>query len=40
MKRGWRDGGSEAPAEARRERGFANRDDLQTWFKFHRADEV
>jgi len=39
MKRGWRDGGSEALAESKRERGFAHREDIQTWFDFHRADE-
>jgi hypothetical protein len=38
-KRGWRDDGSEALGEAKRERGFAQRDDIQTWFDFHRADE-
>jgi gluconokinase len=39
IKRGWRDGGSEALAKSKRERGFAHRDDIQTWFDFHRADE-
>src|SRR6266496_310254 len=39
LKRGWRDGGSEALAEAKRERGFARHDDIQTWFDFHGADE-
>jgi gluconokinase len=39
MKRGWRDGGSEALQDAKRERGFAHRHDIQTWFDFHRADE-
>ena len=38
-KRGWRDGGSEALAEAKRDRGFAGREDIQTWFEFHKADE-
>lgn len=38
-KRGWRDGGSPALADTKRERGFAHRDDIQTWFDFHRADE-
>jgi gluconokinase len=38
-KRGWRDGGSAELAEVKRVRGFANRDDLQTWFDFHQADE-
>jgi len=39
-KRGWRDGGSEALAKAKREGGFGDRDDIQTWFEFHRADET
>jgi gluconokinase len=38
-KRGWRDGGSAELAEDKRVRGFANRDDIQTWFEFHKADE-
>jgi hypothetical protein len=36
---GWRDGSSEELAEVKRKRGFAQRDDIQTWFDFHRADE-
>lgn len=39
MKRGWHDGGSQELAEAKRKRGFAQCDDIQTWFDFHRADE-
>ena len=39
MKRGWRDSGSEELAAAKRKRGFGDRDDIQTWFDFHRADE-
>jgi gluconokinase len=39
-KRGWRDGGSEALAKDKRDRGFGDRDDIQTWFEFHRADET
>jgi gluconokinase len=39
-KRGWRDGGSDALAKDKRERGFADRDDIQTWFEFHKADET
>jgi gluconokinase len=39
LKRGWRDESSEALAQAKRERGFADRDDIQTWVDFHRADE-
>jgi gluconokinase len=38
-KRGWRDSSSEALAEAKRQRGFAHRDDIQTAFDFHKADE-
>ena len=38
-KRGWRDGSSAALAEAKRKGGFENRDDIQTAFEFHRADE-
>ena len=38
-KRGWRDGSSEALAEAKRRRGFGHRDDIQTAFDFHLADE-
>lgn len=39
MKRGWRDSSSELLAEAKRLRGFAHRDDIQTAFDFHLADE-
>ena len=39
-KRGWRDGGSEALSKAKGEGGFAGRDDIQTWFEFHKADEA
>ena len=38
-KRGWRDNSSAALAEAKRLRGFADRDDIQTAFEFHIADE-
>ena len=38
-KRGWRDSSSAALAEAKRVRGFARRDDIQTAFEFHLADE-
>ena len=38
-KRGWRDSSSAALAEAKRMRGFAHRDDIQTAFEFHLADE-
>jgi gluconokinase len=39
MKRGWRDSVSGKLAEAKRSRGFAQRDDIQTSFDFHLADE-
>ncbi len=39
-KRGWRDEASEALAEEKKERGFAHRDDIQTFFDFHKADEA
>lgn len=39
-KRGWRDEASEGLAEEKRERGFAHRDDIQTFFDFHKADEA
>ena len=38
-KRGWRDAGSEELAVAKRARGFGQRDDIQTWFDLHRAEE-
>jgi len=38
-KRGWRDSSSAALAEAKRLRGFAQRDDIQTAFEFHLANE-
>ena len=37
---GWRDGSKEELAEVKRKRGFGERDDIQTWFDFHRADET
>ena len=39
-KRGWRDAASEALAEAKKKRGFAHRDDIQTFFDFQKADEA
>jgi gluconokinase len=39
IKRGWRDSSSEALREAKRLRGFGHRDDIQTAFDFHKADE-
>jgi len=38
-KRGWRDSSSAALAEAKRKSGLAHRDDIQTAFEFHKADE-
>ncbi len=38
-KRGWRDSSSAALAEAKRLKGFAQREDIQTAFEFHLADE-
>ena len=38
-KRGWRDGSTPALAEAKRLRSFSHRDDIQTAFEFHLADE-
>ncbi|HEY9154701.1 MAG TPA: DUF5069 domain-containing protein [Opitutaceae bacterium] len=38
-KRGWRDAGSEELRAAKVEGGFANRDDIQTWFDLHLAEE-
>ena len=39
-KRGWRDEASEGLEEEKRERGFAHRNDIQTFFDFHKADEA
>jgi gluconokinase len=39
MKRGWRDAGSRELQEEKRALGFANRDDIQTWFDLHAAEE-
>ena len=38
-KQGWRDDTTKELQEAKRKRGFGDRDDIQTWFDFHRADE-
>lgn len=38
-KRGWRDEKSESLAKQKADRGWAHRDDIQTMFDFHRADE-
>ena len=40
MKRGWRDAGSAELAAAKRDRGFGQRDDIQTWFDLHSVEEV
>lgn len=39
MKRGWNDEASEALEKAKRDRGFADRTDIRTFFEFHKADE-
>ncbi|HVU17306.1 MAG TPA: DUF5069 domain-containing protein [Candidatus Didemnitutus sp.] len=39
-KRGWRDAGSAGFAEAKKARGFGERDDIQTWFELHAAEEA
>jgi gluconokinase len=38
-KRGWRDNQSEELQQMKIDRGFAHRDDIQTFFDFHKADE-
>jgi hypothetical protein len=39
-KRGWRDDVSEWLRDEKRKRGFAHRDEIQTAFDFHKADEA
>jgi hypothetical protein len=39
-KRGWRDEASEMLKKEKDKRGFGNRDDIQTFFDFHKADEA
>jgi hypothetical protein len=39
-KRGWRDDASESLIKSKSESGFAHRDDIQTFFDFHKADET
>ena len=39
-KRGWRDNQTEELEQMKRDRGFANRTDIQTFFDFHKADEA
>src|SRR6059058_1885769 len=38
-KRGWRDEASEELAESKKEAGFGDRDDIQTWLDLHDAEE-
>jgi hypothetical protein len=39
-QRGWRDDVSEWLIEEKRKRGLAHRNDIQTAFDFHKADEA
>jgi gluconokinase len=39
-KRGWRDNQSAELEQMKRDRGFAHRTDIQTFFDFHKADEA
>jgi gluconokinase len=39
-KRGWRDSFTEPLEQMKRERGFENRADIETFFDFHKADEA
>ena len=38
-KRGWRDNQTAELEQMKRERGFSDRADIQTFFDFHKADE-
>jgi hypothetical protein len=38
-KRGWRDNQTAELEQMKRERGFGDRADIQTFFDFHKADE-
>ena len=38
-KRGWRDNQTAELDQMKRDRGFAHRTDIQTFFDFHKADE-
>jgi hypothetical protein len=38
-KRGWRDVSSEDFSREKGKSGFADRNDIQTWFDLHRAEE-
>ena len=39
-KRGWRDNQTAELEQMKRDRGFAHRTDIQTFFDFHKADEA
>ena len=39
-KRGWRDDASDELQMMKEKRGFGRRDDIQTFFDFHKADEA
>ena len=39
-KRGWRDSGSAELESAKKDRGFGDRPDVQTWFDLHLAEEA
>lgn len=39
-KRGWRDEASDALRQMKEKYGLGNREDIQTFFDFHRADEL
>jgi hypothetical protein len=39
-KQGWRDDTSEELVQMKKRWGFAGRDDIQTFFDFHKADEL
>jgi Domain of unknown function (DUF5069) len=39
LKRGWRDAGSKELAESKKEAGWEDRDDIQTWVDLHDAQE-
>lgn len=39
LKRGWRDVGSEELAASKKEAGWGDRDDIQTWVDLHDAEE-
>jgi hypothetical protein len=38
-KRGWRDEASDELAESKKEAGFGDREDIQTWLDLHDAEE-